>query len=233
MAESRPKPCAVPHALRCAACAALCRAVGPACSLRYCVLSAITARCCRSCLHHAGVHALQPARFSPQAGWGDRGCAFPPCFSPSPCCVPQNVRRQCSECWDAMQRYIEQPAAGELLMVQVGAAAYCVATAVCCAFCKVWGTFGWHLCRCAPARPWHLIRLSEIQTPSVLALPTGNVQSRHWRGGLVWPAGLNWDGTGWTDACRQWGAHHRSGASPPAAVARASWLAPAAALGAS
>jgi hypothetical protein len=33
----------------------------------------------------------------------------------------QNVRRQCSECWDAMQRFIEPPAAGELLMVQVGA----------------------------------------------------------------------------------------------------------------
>ncbi|PRW44574.1 carbonic anhydrase [Chlorella sorokiniana] len=30
----------------------------------------------------------------------------------------QNVRRQCSECWDAMQRFIEPPAAGELLMVQ-------------------------------------------------------------------------------------------------------------------
>ncbi|KAI7835940.1 hypothetical protein COHA_010173 [Chlorella ohadii] len=30
----------------------------------------------------------------------------------------QNVRRQCSEVWDAMERFIEQPAAGELLMVQ-------------------------------------------------------------------------------------------------------------------
>ena len=39
---------------------------------------------------------------------------------PPACPVPQNVRRQCSECWDAMQRFIEQPAASELLMVQVG-----------------------------------------------------------------------------------------------------------------
>lgn len=147
MAESRPTPalCRTRCAVLCWAVlcwatlcwAALCWAM-PCCGAvpARCDTVCITAHCCRSCLHPAGVRALQPACFSTLAGWGYRGWAFPPCSSPFPWCVPQNVRRQCSECWDAMQRYIEQPEAGELLMVQVGAAVYCAANAVYCAFCE-------------------------------------------------------------------------------------------------
>lgn len=47
-----------------------------------------------------------------------------------PFCHPQNVRRQCSEVWDAMERFIEQPVAGELLMVQVGF--LCASHMLCC-----------------------------------------------------------------------------------------------------
>lgn len=56
---------------------------------------------------------------------------MPPCLLP---CHQQNVRRQCSEVWDAMERFIEQPAAGELLMVQVNSG-FCGLQMLCCCVC--------------------------------------------------------------------------------------------------